>query len=59
MEEQYFKITVSGDLNPVAGCERLTELEVQQWMADNQVWYDEPNENQDLVKYIVMPLDNE
>lgn len=59
MAEQLFKITLSGDLEPVSGCESLTEEQMYEWLKENQVHFEEPNEAQDLVKYIVMPLDNE
>ena len=59
MEEKFYKITLSGDTEPVPGCERLSEEEMEQWLSENQVHYDEPAENGDTVKYIRMVLNNE
>ncbi len=59
MAEQLYKITLSGNLDPVEGCESLTEEQVNEFLAENQVHYDEPNEAQDTVKYIVMVLNPE
>jgi hypothetical protein len=56
MAEKLYKITESGNLDAVAGCESLNEEQMQAWISENQVWFEEPNENQDLVKYIIMPL---
>ena len=58
MEEQLYKITLSGTLEPIEGCESLNEQQVAEWLAENQVHYDEPQENGDTVKYIVMVLSN-
>ena len=59
MAEQLYKITLSGTLDPIEGCESLTDEQVQEWLKENQVYYSEPSENGDTVKYIVMVLSNE
>lgn len=57
MEETLYKIVEAGTGNtqPVEGCESLTLDQVQVWMSENQVFYDEPLESGDTVKYIMMP----
>lgn len=57
MAEVTYKITLSGDETPVAGCESMTELEMHEWINANQEMYEEPNEHGDTAKYIVVPLE--
>lgn len=57
--EQLYKITLSGNLEPVAGCESLTAEQAQEWLNANQEHFEEANEIGDTVKYILIPLDSE
>ena len=55
--EQMFKITLSGNMEPIAGCESLTAEQAQEWLNSNQEYYEEVNEAGDTVKYILIPLE--
>ena len=54
--EELFKIVVTGTLDAVPGCESLTGEQVQAWLKDNQEAFEAPNEFNDTVKYITIPL---
>lgn len=57
--EELYKITLSGDENPIEGFASVTLQEAGEFLAANQEHYDEPNSCGDTVKYILVPLNAE
>jgi len=56
MDEQVYKIVLTGSLEAVEGCESLTFEQCNEWLKENQVIFEVANEIGDLNKYIVIPL---
>lgn len=59
MAQETFKVCLAGTSNPVEGTSpEMTEEQVVNWLAENQVYYEENDPEKpltDLSKYVVLP----